>query len=145
VTELPTAKHIPKEKNSGCPKNTYGIRVDVNLFNFFWSYELRRSSQGSNRYPNERSIYRYDGRLNPKLYGLFLASPATSKKWKSLQGSNFDGQRPTCCSGDRAMLRSAAFNPSLTSWMLLRLIGVGSSHTRLCGKGTSTVPKDDQF
>jgi hypothetical protein len=25
-----------------------------------------------------------------------LASPATSKKWKSLQGSNFDGQRPTC-------------------------------------------------
>ena len=26
-----------------------------------------------------------------------LTSPATSKKWKSLQGSHFGGHRPTCC------------------------------------------------
>jgi hypothetical protein len=32
----------------------------------------------------------------PAIVGtVLLASPATSKKWKSLQGSNFDGQRPT--------------------------------------------------
>jgi hypothetical protein len=29
ATELPTATTIPPGKNTGCPKNTYGIRIDV--------------------------------------------------------------------------------------------------------------------